>query len=505
MSVDTEMYSDTEGLGNKNFRRNVLKGVKWTSLSAFVSVICRLGQITVLTRFLDKSEFGLVAIALLFISFTDIFLDMGISSAVLHRQNITRNQYSSLFWLNIFSGIVIFSLIVVFTPFIAAYYEQECLNTLLPMLAVTILFSSISRLQRTYQQKMLNFGFICRVEMIGSVSMLVASIVLAVYGFGIFSLVYSTLLNAFIVTVVYFFRAVFVEHFIKFRFRISEIKPFFQIGIYQMGSSILDFLSNEMDILIISSAFSMDILGVYSLCKQLSQKVYAFINPIITKVLAPALSVIQQDLELVKEKYLSTIRLLAFINYPIYFFMAYFSVSVLTVLYGNQYMEYHLILSLLCVNFSLQSMGNPVGALQIALGRTDLGFFWTIYRIISYGIFIYIGAHFSIYICIFSILLINVLNILPGIRFLMYKLIRLSLKEYIEVQIRPVLICILLLPLVSIQYSLGEAWLVIAVALPLYSVLYLIFSYVWNRRLLLQLLDPIGKYVKCFQPDKLSA
>lgn len=67
---------------------SAINGVKWTSLSAVVNACAKLGQISILTRFLRKEDFGLIAIAVLVISFTEIFMDMGISSAVLHKQDI---------------------------------------------------------------------------------------------------------------------------------------------------------------------------------------------------------------------------------------------------------------------------------------------------------------------------------------------------------------------------------------------------------------------------------
>lgn len=68
---------------------SAINGVKWTSLSAVVNACAKLGQISILTRFLRKEDFGLIAIAVLVISFTEIFMDMGISSAVLHKQDIS--------------------------------------------------------------------------------------------------------------------------------------------------------------------------------------------------------------------------------------------------------------------------------------------------------------------------------------------------------------------------------------------------------------------------------
>ena len=66
---------------------SAINGVKWTSLSAVVNACAKLGQISILTRFLRKEDFGLIAIAVLVISFTEIFMDMGISSAVLHKHS----------------------------------------------------------------------------------------------------------------------------------------------------------------------------------------------------------------------------------------------------------------------------------------------------------------------------------------------------------------------------------------------------------------------------------
>ena len=87
----------------------IVRGLGWTTASMVVRNIVQLLQIAILTRFLDKSDFGIVAIANLFIGFTSMFLDMGISVGIIHRQNITNKEYSSLFWLNIFFGVVLTS------------------------------------------------------------------------------------------------------------------------------------------------------------------------------------------------------------------------------------------------------------------------------------------------------------------------------------------------------------------------------------------------------------
>ena len=73
-------------------------GVKWTTISAVICALCKFGQIVVLSRFLTKAEFGLIGVALMCINISGLFTDLGITSGVMHVQNISKKEYSSLFW-----------------------------------------------------------------------------------------------------------------------------------------------------------------------------------------------------------------------------------------------------------------------------------------------------------------------------------------------------------------------------------------------------------------------
>ena len=84
-----------------------VRGAFWVTLSTAIRSVVTLLRIAILTRFITKEEFGIVAIASLFIDFTQIFLDLGVSSGILHKQDITAKEYSSLFWLNMYCLIVL--------------------------------------------------------------------------------------------------------------------------------------------------------------------------------------------------------------------------------------------------------------------------------------------------------------------------------------------------------------------------------------------------------------
>lgn len=420
-------------------------GVKWTSVSTIISTFAKLIQVIVLTRFLSKSDFGVIGVALMCIGFSEIFLDLGISSGVMHVQNITKRQYSSLFWINVFTGVVVYLIFAGLSPLIAIYYKEDVLNKVLPLIFLIIIISSLFRLQRTIQFKEMRFKFIAITEISSNIIMLAFSVLFAILGWGVYSLVWSTVIFYLYLAIIYLSYSFIYLKNISFHFSPKDLKPFLKIGVYQLGNSLVDTLSSEMDTIIIGRFFSMEILGVYTLCKQLANRIYGFINPIITKVLTPALASIQNDINQVRQKYMQVLYILAAVNIPIYVFVIYLSPQVLTILYGDQYAEYYLVLILLCINYGMLSVGNPIGSLQVALGRTDLGFYWTIYRVFAYTIALSLGAMSGNFdICILSLVIMQIINFYPGNRMLLRKMIGIGLLESLDVYRIPLFISLAL-------------------------------------------------------------
>ena len=309
-----------------------IKGVAWSSASTIVRSIVSLLQVSILTRFLDKTEFGIVAICTLFIGFSQIFMDLGFSIGIIHKQDITPQQYSSLFWLNIFSGILITGILYMISPIIAEVYNTPSLTNILSLLSFSILFSSIGNQHRTVQQKLMRFKYISVIEILASLLTLLVAIVLVTNGYGIYSLVYSTLFNILFSNLLFFFIGIYKDRNISFHFILKDTYPFLKLGIFSVGAQVLDYLSREVDVILISVTLGKEILGAYSLCKKLVLSVYSAITPILTKVLAPTFAYIQNDISHVRKIYYDVIETISIINFPIYFLISIFSYGIINFL-----------------------------------------------------------------------------------------------------------------------------------------------------------------------------
>jgi O-antigen/teichoic acid export membrane protein len=412
-----------------SLKKQVTKGLKWTTISTIVLALAAILKISVLTRFLDRSDFGLMALVTFVMGFMELFNDMGLTSAILHKQDITKKQYASLYWVNWLASIVMYGLLVLITPLVAIFYEQPILNSLIPLIGINLLLSGLGRQFKTIEQKHLLFHVISIIDIIAAVLSLILSITLAIYGYGVYALVYSLLFQSIFSNLSFFILGV-KKHGLLLHFRLNETKDFLKVGMYQVGGQTVNFFNRDLDILIIGKFFSADVLGGYSLAKQLVFRPAQLINPILVKVATPTLALFQKDVKELKTKYLQLVNIVASINLPVYFGVIVFAPWIVHLLYGSGFDEIIVLVRILSIYMIFRAVGNPMGSLATATGRTDLEFSWNLRTLFIMPAFIYIGSLFSIVGVTVSITFASVVLFYPSWRFLVYKLTNASFKEY---------------------------------------------------------------------------
>jgi PST family polysaccharide transporter/teichuronic acid exporter len=377
------------------FGKSILNGVKWTSISTIGVALSSLIRISILTRFLNKEDFGLMAIVVFVLGVLNLFTDMGLTSAIFHKQNISRKEYASLYWVNLFFGVTLYGLIFLLSPLIASFYDQPQLTELIVIMSVTIIFAGLGNQYKTIEQKNLNFKLIAIIEIISSSLALLLAIILAVKGYGIYALVFSALLQYSLPNLVFFIRGMIIRPVLLY-FNWTLASPFLKIGIFEVGSQVVNYFNRDLDILIIGKLFSAEVLGGYSLAKQLVYRPAQIINPIITKIANPLLAKFQDNIDILKTNYLKLIKIISSLNFLVYLLIIIFAPIIISILYGNNYESIVDVVRILCVYMYIRSLGNPIGSLVIATGRTDRAFYWNIFSITIMPVFIFIGSRYTI-------------------------------------------------------------------------------------------------------------
>jgi O-antigen/teichoic acid export membrane protein len=377
-----------------DLKQKAISGVKWTTLSTIITTILQLLQLAILTRFLDPSAFGLMALVMVVIGFSQTFLDMGISNAIIHKQKITKDQLSTLYWVNVLAGFLLFLIIIVIAPFIAEFYKEPELTELVFIVALTFIIQPFGQQFMVLWQKKMRFGEIAKIDIVNKFISLVVSVYLAYKGYGVYALVYGTLAGIISQTMQFMYLGL-KEYRPSFIFKLGEIKEFLSFGAYQMGEKGINYISANIDKILIGRFMGMEALGFYNLAWQLIIFPLVKINPIVNKVAFPLYAKVQHEPIKLSNYYTMSLSALFLIIVPLLVFMFFYSHEIVYIAYGNNWSMTADLLSILVIVGLLKATGNPSGALILAIGRADVGFYLNLAWAIVVGVVLYVTMMFS--------------------------------------------------------------------------------------------------------------
>jgi O-antigen/teichoic acid export membrane protein len=419
-------------------KQKALNGVKWTGFSSIVIAILQLVQLSILARYLEPSDFGLMAIVSVVIGFSALFMDMGISSAIIHKQDISHKQLSSLYWLNILAGTVLFIIVYFSSSMIAQYYNEMKILPLIQLLALTFFISAVGNQYRILNQKKLLFNRLAKVEVISALAGFIVAVVCAINGYGVYSLVYATLVNVSFSNLIFMLLGL-KEHKPSLIYKHSEIKSLISFGLFQMGERSINYFNSQFDTILIGKLLGIEALGIYSVAKNLVMKPAQIISPIITKVTFPIMATIQNDTNQLKSIYLKTINYLCSVNFPIYMAIVVLAEPLVLFLFGEKWTESVVILQILSFYFMFRSIGNPIGSLQLAKGRADLGFYWNLGLFMFIPLAIYMGSFYGLVGVSLSLLILQIVLNFPNWYFMVKPLCGAGFKEYYNEILKPLI------------------------------------------------------------------
>lgn len=373
-------------------RKQAVVGVRWTSVATIIIAIFQFAQIAVLARYLSPKEFGVMSIMMVVIGFARSFEDMGISNAIIHHQKVSHEQLSSLYWLNILSGLVLAIIILMLSPLVAWFYDTPEISRLMMILSSVFILVAIGNQYRILYEKNLEFRIPALAQIMAAfVSFIVAGF-FAVRGYGVEALVFGLIAGTSVSSAIFLWFGLRYLHRPALIYRHNDIRAFYGFGLYQMGERSVNYLSANIDKLLIGKFAGMDALGVYTIAWQLAVFPVQKINPIVNKVAFPVFSKLQNDRYQLARYYTINIRLLALVIVPLLVFLAVFSTPVVQVAFGSGWDQVTSLLPFLAVVGLLKCIGNPGGAVMLALGRADVGFWWNL----AWGTVVTLGLYFGL-------------------------------------------------------------------------------------------------------------
>ena len=411
--------------------KTILFGLGWSSLSTIVNGLTQVLRLSILSRFLEKNDFGIIAILTFIVGLTQVFSDMGFSAAIMSQKNLKRYEFLNLYWIQFFLFFITFIIISCFSYPIALFYETPTLIVLIPIILLELPILGIGKLYDTILQKNLQFKTIAIRNIVAATSSLLLAVILAYVGYGVYSMVLSIVFNALVINIWNFVKGQ-AEYKIQFqRIDLKSTSTLIRVGLYQMGTQILDYISSKLDILIISISLGTNELGIYNLAKELILKFVMVINSIVSKVMLPILAKYQDNMPQMKRLFLGFIGKLSLTNAPIITFIVLFNDLIVRIFYGENYMEAGPIIQIMAIWSMFVVISMPNSFVAIATKRTDITFIYTIIRIIIMSVLLYAFARTSLIYAAWTMIGAYIIIFFVNWRILLKKILNLELSEYL--------------------------------------------------------------------------
>ncbi len=355
-----------------------------------VVTFCQLIQLLVLARLFSPHEFGIASIILIYIGFSQTFIDGGLSNAIIQKQSTTLEQLSSLFWFGVVIGAALSISTFIIAPSIAVFFKYQPFSDFIRLISPTFVISSFGIHFRALYEKNITFAIPCIVDITTTIIQTVATLTFAIMGLGAISIVYGFLIRSLLASVALVYFGCKFHYVPSFVLNIHKIKSHIQFGLFELGNKSINYFSANIDKLLIGKMIGMQSVGIYNLAWQFVIFPVTKLIPIINKVALPIYSRQSSHPEVMARSYSYTIRLSSFVTIPALTFLSFNSHELIQIIYGDFWKQTADVISVLAYLAMFKVIANPGGTLLLALGRADLCFWWNLVWSLVVLMFLYI-------------------------------------------------------------------------------------------------------------------
>ena len=264
----------------------------WSFLQRFGTMTISFVSNIVLARLLTPDDYGTIGMLMIFIAVANTFVDSGFGSALIQKKEPTREDYSTIFWWNMFLSLVLYGVLYMSAPAVARFYDLPLLSQVLRVQGFVLILNALSIIQQNQLRKQLKFKRLASVTVASAVLSAVIAIVLAYLGWGVWALVAQQLMLSGFTAILLW---VLNKWYPLLSFSKESFKQLFGFGGFMLLSSLINTIFNNINSLIIGKLFSASTMGYFSQAKKIEDATAMSVTSVVEQVTYPILSEHQND------------------------------------------------------------------------------------------------------------------------------------------------------------------------------------------------------------------
>lgn len=366
--------------------KRTIKGLSWNFTKVMGQSILQFVISVVLARLISPQEFGLLGLTVIFTGLASIFSNLGMGSAVIQRKDLTPEHVRTAMTVSIMLGCVICGVFWIISPLSILLFNRVELVPLFRAISLQFIFSGLTNVSLNLLMRNLQFKTIFFIEfnsyLIGNG---LISILLALHGFGVWSIVWGNLVYVVISSGLFAYFSKIPKRFLIKKDKFKELIGF---GGGVSGISLLNYTANNVDYFVIGKMLSTYKLGIYTQAFQLMRLPLSKIAQTVSSVLMASYSEIQDDTVRIRNSYLKSVNAVSLIAFPILIGMAVNSEYIMLGIYGDKWAGSIESLRILCIAGLFKVILNLAGPVAQATGNV----YKELFRQFVYAVLLTIGS-----------------------------------------------------------------------------------------------------------------
>ena len=322
------------------------KASAWSALDIILRQGVQFVVTVILARLLAPEDFGIIALLSFFTSLSIVFVQGGLSVALVQRQRTSRAEESTIFWWNLSASLVLGFALIAAGPAIASFFGHPVLRPLMIMAAAQIVFSALGAVHTALLTRQMRFDLIAKTGLVAAVASGAIGVVAAIMGAGVWALALQVTSFALIGSIALWF---VLDWRPEWHFRFATIRSLSGFGAWVSIGSVMEVLYSNGIALLIGKLHGVRDLGFYDRAAATQALPSSSLSAIIGRIALPLLASKQDDPEALRGSLRLAIGCIMLLNLPIMAGLVLLSDLVVLVLLGDRWLAAAPILAILAI------------------------------------------------------------------------------------------------------------------------------------------------------------
>lgn len=353
----------------KNKKNVILSNFIWRFAERCGAQLVTAVVSVLLARLLAPDDYGMIALVSVFTNIMYVFVDCGLSTALIQKKDADDLDFSSVFYFNFAVCVLIYLIMFIAAPYIAAFYKRPGLTPIVRVISLTLVLSGVKSVQQVYVSRNMLFRLFFFSTLGGTLFSAALGLWMAYAGFGVWALVAQQLSNTTIDTLILFLT---VKWCPKKIFSWQRLKGLLSYGWRLLASSLLDTVYNNLRSLVIGRVYTSADLAYYNQGQYVPNTIAVNVDSSIDSVLFPAMSAVQDEPALIKDMTRNAIKMSVYIIAPLMMALAFCAEPIVRLFLTDKWLPCVPFLRISCITYMFYPIHTAnLNALK-ALGRSDL-------------------------------------------------------------------------------------------------------------------------------------